>query len=180
MASPTLFIALPLGQRLQCPVCLETGIQSIGKREGMKRYLKQDHGGGWELSFVCCDVEYSCRQHRYALKQAQSEFVQTVEHSTPTSKVNTAIAVGNGKDKNGTAGFPQVIQPLGLSEARKNYLYKNIRPYLKNEFKDLMCPAPNRFPEELEKNLGDTENPEPTRTLDVAGPSCPAKRKRTL
>ncbi|KAG8294438.1 hypothetical protein J6590_102966 [Homalodisca vitripennis] len=56
-------------------------------------------------------------------------------------------------DKNGPAGFPEVIQPPGLSETRKNYLYKNIRPYCKDEFKDLMCPAPSRCPEELEKKV---------------------------
>ncbi|KAG8285538.1 hypothetical protein J6590_078142 [Homalodisca vitripennis] len=42
----------------------------------MKRHLNQDHGGGWELFFVCCDVEYSCRQHRYALKQAKTHFAE--------------------------------------------------------------------------------------------------------
>ncbi|KAG8298460.1 hypothetical protein J6590_013634 [Homalodisca vitripennis] len=93
--------------------------------------------------------------------------------------INMALSLCT-PDKNGPAGFPEVIQPPGLSEARKNYLYKNIKPYCKDEFKDLMCPAKSRCPKELEKNQGDTENPEPTRTLDVAGPSRPAKRKRTL
>ncbi|KAG8295107.1 hypothetical protein J6590_087877, partial [Homalodisca vitripennis] len=70
----TLFCALPLGQRLQCPECLEAGILCVRKREGMKRHLNQDHGGGWEMSFVCCDIEFSCRQQKYALKQAKAHF----------------------------------------------------------------------------------------------------------
>lgn len=39
-------------------------------------------------------------------------------------------------------GFPVEIIPEGLSEARKKYLFENIRPYCKQETKDLLCPKP--------------------------------------
>lgn len=128
-----------------------------------------------------------------------NEFERSIEQSTPTSKVNTAIAVAVGNEKgdvtisvhdwqmyftvnkcakvphitkfnhfefnsnnkgkvlcknefngvefihkifvsgNAPSGFPEVIQPPGLSEARKAYLYKQIRPYVKDEFKDVFC-----------------------------------------
>ena len=39
--------------------------------------------------------------------------------------------------------LPPVIQPEGLSEDRKTYLYEQIREFCKDETKDVVCPSPD-------------------------------------
>ncbi|KAG8297782.1 hypothetical protein J6590_028613, partial [Homalodisca vitripennis] len=50
--------------------------------------------------------------------------------------------------EDGPHGFPQEITPEGMTRARKEYLYKNIRQYCKDEFKDVLCPCPEPNAEE--------------------------------
>lgn len=38
--------------------------------------------------------------------------------------------------------FPDVVQPEGLPIERKTYLYKKIRPYVRSECKNVLCPKP--------------------------------------
>lgn len=38
------------------------------------------------------------------------------------------------------SGLPQVIRPPGLSEERKAYLRKHIRPFVKDSKQDVLCP----------------------------------------
>jgi hypothetical protein len=37
---------------------------------------------------------------------------------------------------------PSAIVPPGLDRARREYLFKNIRPYVEDPWKDVMCPEP--------------------------------------
>ncbi|XP_062614900.1 uncharacterized protein LOC134276644, partial [Saccostrea cucullata] len=41
------------------------------------------------------------------------------------------------------SGFPEVIAPAGLSVERRNYLFNEIRAYVKAPYKDVTCPAPD-------------------------------------
>lgn len=43
---------------------------------------------------------------------------------------------------NDISDFPDPIIPAGLSIQRKKYLYEKIRPYCRDEHKDLLCPKP--------------------------------------
>lgn len=65
-------------------------------------------------------------------------------------------------------GFPDVILSQGLPAERQEYLYKEIRPFVKEEFQDVLCPQP------LSSLLSDLI-PTP-----VAGPStaAPGPKKR--
>lgn len=47
-------------------------------------------------------------------------------------------AVGSGLP----CQLPAAIPPPGLDVARQTYLYKHIREYVDDEWKDVMCPAP--------------------------------------
>ena len=38
--------------------------------------------------------------------------------------------------------FPTEIAPPGLSRERRNYLFQNIRPFVKPGLEDIMCPRP--------------------------------------
>ena len=37
--------------------------------------------------------------------------------------------------------FPEVLTPSGISRARQEYLFKRIRPFVKESFKDELCPS---------------------------------------
>ena len=37
--------------------------------------------------------------------------------------------------------FPEVLTPGGLSRARQEYLFKRIRPFVREGFKDELCPS---------------------------------------
>ena len=37
--------------------------------------------------------------------------------------------------------MPLVIQPGGLSETRRQYLYKSVRPFVRPRFQDITCPG---------------------------------------
>ena len=47
------------------------------------------------------------------------------------------------KKKSSPIGMPDVIEPEGLSLARKQYLFDDIRPFCKKESQDLVCPNPS-------------------------------------
>ena len=38
--------------------------------------------------------------------------------------------------------LPQVVQPPGLNQARQQYLFEKIRPYVPMELKNVVCPKP--------------------------------------
>ena len=38
------------------------------------------------------------------------------------------------------AGLPQVLPPAGLSQERQKYLFKDIRPFVADPYKDELCP----------------------------------------
>jgi len=38
--------------------------------------------------------------------------------------------------------MPDTITPVGLTQARKEYLYSKIRQYVSDEVKDKLCPKP--------------------------------------
>ena len=44
--------------------------------------------------------------------------------------------------------LPSVIEPAGMSRARSDYLYKQIRPYCHEENCDITCPDPSEAMEE--------------------------------
>lgn len=52
--------------------------------------------------------------------------------------------------------FPPVIKPNGLSNQRQWYLYKEIRPFVKPEFQDIVAPKPSA-PEVEEQSSDDEE-----------------------
>ncbi|KAG8270566.1 hypothetical protein J6590_083241 [Homalodisca vitripennis] len=77
--------------------------------------------------------------------------------------------------EDGPHGFPQEITPEGMTRARKEYLYKNIRQYCKDEFKDVLCPCPEPNAEESTGAVDpDDDGPEA-----VPGPSK-KRRKRSV
>ena len=44
--------------------------------------------------------------------------------------------------------LPSVIEPAGMSRARADYLYKQIRPHCHEENRDITCPDPSEAMEE--------------------------------
>ena len=42
--------------------------------------------------------------------------------------------------RNLPTGFPSILNPTGMSNERKEYLYHEIRKFCKEETKDLVCP----------------------------------------
>ena len=44
--------------------------------------------------------------------------------------------------------LPSGIEPAGMSRARSNYLYKQIRPHSHEENRDITCPNPSEAMEE--------------------------------
>lgn len=78
-------------------------------------------------------------------------------------------------EDSGPTGLPKVINPEGMSRQRKEYLYKNIRNFCKDEFKDTLCPAvPAAVEPDEPTEQPEVEDPEP------AVKQTKKKRKRTL
>ena len=38
--------------------------------------------------------------------------------------------------------MPDIVPPAGLTEQRENYLFRMVRPFVKDPFKDITCPNP--------------------------------------
>ena len=38
--------------------------------------------------------------------------------------------------------LPPLLTPAGLSQYRAKYLFKEIRPFVKAEYRDVLCPSP--------------------------------------
>lgn len=177
-----------------------------------------------------CDWGFGLLKKKFKTTFVSSiqELVNTVEQSTPTSKVNSAIATGDEignsnvdvydwleffkssnckkikhitsynhfefentkfgtvkcktdldgnefihkmfpSEHDGLVGFPEKIVPTGMSEERKKYLHKHIRPHCKDLYKDLLCP-------EVPTNMDEVaDEPAP-----VQGTSRGNKRKRSI
>lgn len=148
-----------------------------------------------------CDWAFGLLKKKFRITHVSSvqEFAECIDNSTPTSKVNSAVAVGNEKgdvfvnvynwlqffkdskankvkhitsynhfefceefkgkvhgktdidgnefvhrifpDESAPVGFPVVVIPTGMTRERKEYLYKHIRPYCKEDLKDVVCPS---------------------------------------
>ena len=63
------------------------------------------------------------------------EFADTEE------EVITILRPGVTIDK---SALPSTLSPSGLSEQRKQYLYKEIRGFCEEKYKDITCPEPSR------------------------------------
>lgn len=71
----------------------------------------------------------------------------------------------------GPSGYPSKVLPQGLSDDRKKYMFTNIRPYCKEEFKYLLCPEVDVSSAKTNKDVC----PEPAAT---PGPSCSGSSKK--
>lgn len=164
-----------------------------------------------------CDWAFGLLKKKFKNRYVSSisELAEVVEESTATSKINSAVLVGNEKGEvnikvydwqdyfhnQGWKRVPNITKyihfefneewtgkvscktaldgvetlheltdkdtitdcsdlqemtPVGLSKERKKYLYDNIRPYCKEEFKDLLCGSV----EEEEENENLQEQPQ--------------------
>lgn len=74
--------------------------------------------------------------------------------------------------EDGLDGFPEKIIPTGMSEDRKKYLHKHIRPHCKDIYKDLLCPE---VPTNTHNDHEVADEPAP-----VPGTSRSNKRKRSI
>lgn len=79
--------------------------------------------------------------------------------------------------KNGPSGFPKQIVPQGMTPKRKEYLYKNIREYCKDEFKDVLCP--HQDPSVQPEDPDEPDEPAPGTLMECQGPSK-KRRKRSV
>lgn len=96
--------------------------------------------------------------------------VVSVKHLADTEEVNISL-LKNPKHCFSTVTLPDTIQPPGLSDERKVYLYEKIREFVSEEAKDIVCPRPSCLPPLLanpsnsqldvsQTSLGSTEHPE--------------------
>ncbi|RZF48513.1 hypothetical protein LSTR_LSTR011071 [Laodelphax striatellus] len=83
-----------------------------------------------------------------------------------TEHTNTLDQTESGPDQ-----FPEEVIPEGMTQTRKEYLYKHIREYCKEQFKDVLCPQPEPAPQ---NDLTTPDDPQP-----VPGPSA-KRRKRSV
>ncbi|RZF45376.1 hypothetical protein LSTR_LSTR002819 [Laodelphax striatellus] len=77
----------------------------------------------------------------------------------------------NLQTESGPDQFPEEVIPEGMTQTRKEYLYKHIREYCKEQFKDVLCPQPEPAPQ---NDLTTPDDPQ-----SVPGPSA-KRRKRSV
>lgn len=78
------------------------------------------------------------RHHHFATSEEEPGIVKYREFETSVEEKTLIFPPSSFKKD----VLPEIIEPVGLSKDRKNYLYKQIRPYIRPKYKDLMCPKP--------------------------------------
>lgn len=74
-----------------------------------------------------------------------------------------------------TDSLPPVVSPLGLSTLRQSYLYNNIRQFVDEGSKDILCPKPASF---TEPKMSAVQVADPAETMETnrsyvrASPKC--------
>jgi hypothetical protein len=77
-------------------------------------------------------------------------------------------------------GKPELIVPPGLNDQRRAYLYKDIREFVADEYKDIVCPNPNLPANNNQANLVEAvvELPAPLEQQATPAPATPAPKRR--
>lgn len=73
--------------------------------------------------------------------------------------MNASLYIFNLLQVNATAqsAYPPVAKPAGLSHDRQTYLYREIREFVAEEHRDLVCPPPKSMSSSIDHELSDDE-----------------------
>ncbi|XP_060558826.1 uncharacterized protein LOC132719099 [Ruditapes philippinarum] len=78
------------------------------------------------------------KYHSFRFSAADKSVV-FVKERTDSEEIRVALIRRNTEVL--TTTFPEVIQPAGLSRTRREYLYRNVRKYVRPAYQDAACPA---------------------------------------
>lgn len=81
---------------------------------------------------------YRSSKYQYFRLSAQKPGVVVVRTSSDSEEIEVQVLRPRAQFP---ASLPPVLPAGGLSRQRQEYLYKNVRPYVRPSFQDITCPA---------------------------------------
>lgn len=118
---------------------ITTGTENGTVLVPMHDWLSYFQNKNWK---ACKDITKYAHFHFSTTNMGVVETKQTLEGRTIKNRIACDVTPDS------VADFPEQIQPEGMTFQRKKYLYKKIREYCEDEYKDLLCPHPGEEPEE--------------------------------
>ena len=85
---------------------------------------------------------------KFRFSAAELGKVRMSDSTTMDDRTTTTLKATADTTFMNSATLPSVIEPAGMSRARADYLYKQIRPHCHEENRDITCPDPNEAMEE--------------------------------
>ena len=83
------------------------------------------------------------KYHHFRFDASNPGKVYIKEHTNSTEREISIFKKGITAAKVQKAKLPSAIFPAGLTWERQEYLYKEVRPYVKSEYQDITCPPLN-------------------------------------
>ena len=83
------------------------------------------------------------KYHHFRFDASNPGKVYIKEHTNSTEREISIFKKGITAAKVQKAKLPSAIFPAGLTRERQEYLYKEVRPYVKSEYQDITCPPLN-------------------------------------
>ena len=80
------------------------------------------------------------KYHHFRFDASNPGKVFVKEHTNSAEKEVSIFKKGITAAKVRKAKLPAVLLPEGLTRERQEYLYKEVRPYVKSEYQDIACP----------------------------------------
>ena len=82
------------------------------------------------------------KYHHFRLDSDSPGIVHAKERIDSTETHVSIFKRGVSVRKVRNAGLPRSLSPAGLSQERQQYLYTQIRPFVRPDFQDITCPSP--------------------------------------
>ena len=85
---------------------------------------------------------------KFRFSAAELGKVRMSDSTTMDDRTTTILKATADTTSMNSTTLPSVIEPAGMSRARADYLYKQIRPHCHEENRDITCPDPSEAMEE--------------------------------
>lgn len=115
---------------------------------GWSEYLQQ--------SFTIIPQITKYHHFRFSERFPGSVFVKQFADSSETEIKIAKVGRTCGLSEN---TLPTTLTPAGLSNERQVYLYEQIRPFCDAEYRDIVCPLPERYSTSVQEQDKDTAPP---------------------
>ena len=89
-----------------------------------------------------------CIRDRLSIITLSSMILTKTKYTPEQTLMDMILCIVSIPTESGPIGFLDVMTPAGMTRERKEYLFKNIRTFCKEEYKDLLCPEVGPEPDQ--------------------------------